>query len=96
MLLAMYLIGALLFALGGPVGISILVPIVYLMVAAGFGYLLHEWLLVFPRNPLARSLGFGLLGIAVTLTCVYNLRTYFVAWPHNPATKAAFHKSPQN
>jgi hypothetical protein len=96
MLLALFVIGAILFALGGPVTISVLVPLVYLLVAAGFGYLLHEWLQVFPRNPLARSVGFSLLGIAVALSCLYNLRAYFVAWPHNATTQAAFHKTPDN
>jgi hypothetical protein len=96
MLLILFILGAALFALGGPVTISILVPLMYLLVTAGFGYLLHEWLLVFPRNPLARSLGFSLLGIAVSLSCIYNLRAYFVAWPHNSATEAAFHKTSDN
>lgn len=91
LLLAYFIIGALLFALGGPVTISILVPIVYLVIAAGFGYFLHEWLHVFPRNPLARAVGFGLLGIAVMLTCAYDMRAYYIAWPHNRATQAAFH-----
>jgi hypothetical protein len=91
LLLAFFIIGALLFALGGPVTISVLVPLVYLLVAAGFGYLLHEWLQVFPRNPLARAVGFGLLGIVVLLTCTYELKAYYIAWPHNPATKTAFH-----
>jgi hypothetical protein len=96
MLITLFILGAALFALGGPVTISVLVPLMYLLVAAGLGYLLHEWLLVFPRNPIARGLGFSLLGIAVTLTCIYNLRSYFVAWPHNTATKAAFHKTSDN
>lgn len=92
LLLTFFIIGALLFATGGPLTISALVPIVYLFVAAGFGYLLHEWLQVFPRNPLARSVGFGLLAVAVALTCAYSLKAYFVAWPHNQATQAVFRK----
>lgn len=92
LLFASFIIGAVLFALSGPVSISILVPIVYLFVTAGFGYLLHEWLTVFPRNPLARSIGFTLLGIAVGVACAYNLKSYYVVWPHNQATESAFHK----
>jgi hypothetical protein len=91
LLFACFIIGAVLFAVGGPVTISILVPIVYLFVAAGFGYLLHEWLHVFPRNPLARSVGFGLLAVAVALTCIYELKAYYIVWPHNQATESAFH-----
>jgi hypothetical protein len=92
LLLIFFILGAVLFALGGPVTISILVPVVYLVIAAGFGYLLHEWLHVFPRNPLARSIGFGLMALAVALTCLYHVRAYYVAWPHNSATQAAFHR----
>jgi hypothetical protein len=92
LLFVSFIIGAVLFALGGPVSISLLVPLVYLFVAAGFGYLLHEWLTVFPRNPLARGIGFSLLGLAVALSCVYELKAYYVVWPHNQATKTAFHK----
>ncbi|HWT55530.1 MAG TPA: hypothetical protein VN031_00695 [Candidatus Microsaccharimonas sp.] len=91
LLATFFVIGALLFALSGPVTISILVPLMYLLVAAGFGYLLHEWLQVFPRNPLARAVGFSLLGIAVVLACAYEFKSYYIAWPHNPATEAAFH-----
>ena len=86
----LFVIGALFFALGGPVMLSILVPLVYLVVIAGVGYLLHDWLRVFPRNPLARSIGFGLVGIAIALSCAYNVRSYFVAWPHNPTTEQTF------
>jgi hypothetical protein len=96
MLIILFVVSALLLALGGPVTVSLLVPMVYLFVAAGLGYLLHEWLQVFPRNPLARGVGFSLIGVAVALSCLYNVRSYFVAWPHNTQTKVAFHKTPDN
>ncbi len=86
-----FIIGWLLIGLGGPVGLSLLVPILYVSCAAGIAYLLHEWLQVFPLNPLARSFGLSLVAIAVGLACLYNLRAYFVAWPHNSATQATFH-----
>lgn len=94
LLIGLFIVSIIFFALGGPVGYSIVMPLVYLLVAAGIGYLLHEWLRVFPRNPLARSIGFGLLSLVVALSCLYNLRSYFIAWPHNPATKTAFHNRP--
>lgn len=90
LLLALFIVGAVLFALGGPVGYSVVIPVVYLVVTGGVGYLLHEWLHVFPRNPLARSIGFGLLAIAIALNCLYGFREYFIAWPHNETTIAAF------
>lgn len=84
------LVGAILIALGGPVSLSLLVPMLFIMVATGIAYLLHEWLSVFPRNPLARGVGIGLVSLAVAISCMYNLRSYFVAWPANEATKITF------
>jgi hypothetical protein len=88
---SLFLIGAVLVALAGPVGLSLLVPILYIIAATGITYLIKEWLKVFPLNPLARGLGLGLVALAVTLACAYNLRAYFVAWPHNDNTHAVFH-----
>jgi hypothetical protein len=82
--------GLVLIALAGPVTLSFLVPLLYVTGAAGIAYLLHDWLKVFPRNPLARSLGIGLITVAVLLSCMYNLRAYFVAWPHQATTKTMF------
>lgn len=75
---------------GGPVSLSLVVPMLYITASTGIAYLLHDWLVVFPQNPLARGLGIGLVSLAVALACVYNLRAYFVAWPHNATTKTTF------
>jgi hypothetical protein len=88
------LAGTVLVALGGPVNISILMPFVYLMIAGGVALMIQQWLTVFPRNPVARWLGVGLMTFAVLLSCAYGLRTYFVAWPGAPETKAVFHNQP--
>lgn len=80
----------LLVALGGPVSFSLVVPMLYIAVATGIAYLLHDWFKTFPHNPLARGLGIGLVGICVAVSCVYNMRAYFVAWPHNDTTQATF------
>lgn len=90
-LLGMWVIGAIFFALGGPVSYSVLVPIAYLVVTGGIGYLLHEWLRVFPKNTLARATGYSVLGLVVGAACIYQLRSYFVAWPHAPSTISAYH-----
>jgi len=84
------LLGVILVALGGSVGLSLLVPLLYVSAAAGMAYLLHEWLSVFPLNPLARGLGLGLIFMAVGLASIYNLRAYYIAWPHNELTQASF------
>ncbi|HEY4964081.1 MAG TPA: hypothetical protein VIH90_05285 [Candidatus Saccharimonadales bacterium] len=85
-----FAIGTVLISLGGAVDLSILIPIVFLFIAAGLAYLLQQWLQVFPRNPIARGIGYGLIILAVTLSCVYNLRAYYVAWPHNPTSQSVF------
>jgi hypothetical protein len=89
-LVSFFAMGVVLVGLGGPVGLSLLVPILYLAAATGLAYLLRDWLTTFPLNPIARSLGLGLIILAVCVSCVYNLRGYFVAWPHNQTTKATF------
>jgi hypothetical protein len=90
LIITFFLLGAILVALQPTVGFSLLVPIVYLVAVAGIAYLLHEWLGVFPRNPLARGVGIGIISLLVAVSCIYNLRSYFVAWPHNIGTKHTF------
>lgn len=90
LLFGLGLVSALLFSLGGPVNYGVIVSLWYILAAGGLGYLLREWLHVFPRNPLARGAGYGLISLALALSCIYNLRSYFVAWPHNPTTIASF------
>lgn len=87
-------VGSILITIGGPVTIAILLPFVYLVIASGVALMLQQWFTIFPRNPFARSLGTTLLIIAVAASCFYNLTNYFVAWPHAPATKAAFQQRP--
>lgn len=81
-------LSGLLIGLGGMVRLSILMPIVYLIATAGTAYALHFWLRTFPRNPIARSFGISLMGCLVLLAAFYNLKLYFVVWPHNPDTQA--------
>ncbi len=94
MLGSFFIVGAILIALAGPVGLSVLVPLLYVVAATGVAYLLHEWLQVFPLNPIARGVGLGLVTLAVVLACTYNLRAYFVAWPHNKTTQTVFRYHP--
>lgn len=85
-----WLAGTAIVALGGPVARSLILPIVFVLAIGGLGYLLHLWLKVFPRNPLARAFGIGLVALVVAFAVAYNLRNYYVAWPHNQATRAAY------
>jgi hypothetical protein len=89
-LLSFFLLGAVLISLGGPVTISLVVPIVYICAATGVALLIHQWLQVFPINPVARALGIGLVAVVISLSSLYNVRSYFVAWPHNTETQKTF------
>ncbi len=90
LLLAMLVIGSVVIAFAGPVNITLIMPIVYIVVAAGITLMLQQWFTVFPRNPLARSLGTSVISIAVLLTAFYHLNHYFIAWPNAPETKEIF------
>lgn len=87
---SMSAVAALLIAISPVIHFSLLVPFTYAIIVGGMAFILHQWLKVFPRNPLARSLGIGLIAILVLAASAYNLRSYFVAWPHNTDTRAAF------
>lgn len=90
-LLLVYLVlGIVLAALGGIVGLSAVIPVIYLVAAAGMAYVLHFWLKRFPRNMFARFFGIALLAGVLGLSCVYNVTQYFVAWPHNPEVSAIY------
>jgi hypothetical protein len=90
MVAAILAVGTVLVALGGAVSISILIPFIYLLVAAGMGLLMDRWQAVFPRNVIAQAVSVVLISIAVITVSWYGLRHYFVAWPNAPATKQVF------
>lgn len=93
--LAIYsLLTFLLIAAGGPVTRALALPLVYIIALGGIAYLLHTWLRRFPKNPVARQVGILLITVATVLTCAYNLRHYFVAWPHSSDTRAVFEVKP--
>lgn len=86
------MIGSTLIALGGPVSITLLLPFIYLIITAGITYMLNEWFLVFPRNPIARTIGISLITIAVLLTGFYHMNRYYIAWPNAAQTKEAYQR----
>jgi 4-amino-4-deoxy-L-arabinose transferase-like glycosyltransferase len=83
-------LGWILVALGGSVSLSVLLPFIYLVIAGGVGLFIDSWIGIFPRNPIAKALGAGLVGLAVTIACIFQLRSYFIAWPNNTETRAVF------
>lgn len=82
----------LLIGLGGPVAISALVPLLYIAIAGGLQVLVKRWQVVFPRNPVAQLAGITLVFIVVSFSVLYQVRAYYVAWPHNDATRQIFRR----
>lgn len=91
LLAGLAILGSIVIAItNNTIPITVLVPFVYVIVAVGASYLIGLWLTVFPRNPIARSLGIGMFAIIIAMTCAYNLRSYFVAWPQARVTRDAY------
>jgi hypothetical protein len=83
------IVSIILIGLGG-VTYASLIPLRYLFIASGLSNLLSQWLTVFPRNPIARISGISLICIMLFFSVLYQTRSYFVAWPHDPATRQTF------
>lgn len=94
LILACVVLGSILVSLGGMVSITILLPFVFLLVAGGLNFMIEQWFMVFPYNPLARNLATLLIFLAVGITSFYHLNRYFVAWPQAPATKVVYRHQP--
>jgi hypothetical protein len=88
------LIGSILVALGGPISMALLIPFLYLLVTAGMTFMLQQWFTVFPRNPIARTIGTSLLSLAVLVTVFYHVNHYFIAWPNAPAVRQTYDNEP--
>lgn len=88
--LAMIAYAGILAVLSGAEFLILALPFIYLLVADGISYVLSEWLAVFPRNPIARSVGISIVIVAVFVSALYNLTSYYVAWPHTNEAKTHF------
>jgi len=84
------LLAIVLISLGGTVGYACLVPLLYLFISRGIDQLLKRWTTVFPRNPIARFTGVVVVCVMLFFSALYQVRAYYVAWPHAPATRQAF------
>lgn len=81
---------AALMTLGSPVTFSIIMPFVYIVAAAGIVWLTGQWFTVFPRNPIARGIGWTLISLVVVVVCTFHLTHYFRGWPQAAATHEAY------
>lgn len=70
--------------------LSLIIPTLYVFISGGITYLLKEWYTVFPKNPIARSVGTTTVTVLVVLICFYHVNRYFIAWPLNTQTRGAF------
>lgn len=84
------IIAWLLIAFSNTVHIVIILPLIYLTVAAGIMFMLQQWYSVFPKNPIARSIGVVLLSLVIGISIFYNINRYFIAWANSPVTRAVF------
>jgi len=95
LLIVILVFGTILVGVSGQLqNLTMLLPFVYLIVAAGVTLMLQQWFTVFPRNPIARNIGLGLIVAAVLAACAYQLLNYFVAWPNNPDTRVVYSIKP--
>lgn len=88
------ILGSILVAIGGPTSIALLLAPVYLLITSGMTFMLQQWFTVFPRNPIARTIGTSLLTIAVLTTVFYQISHYFIAWPNTPSVRQTFTHQP--
>lgn len=75
---------------GGPVGMVSILPIIYLLIAGGIAFMLTQWFVIFPRNPLARSIAMTVMSALVIVVTIYQTTNYFVAWANSPDTRSTF------
>ncbi len=90
-----YLAGAVVLSiilnlLGGSATIVMLIPLIYLVIAGGIYYLLDQWMTIFPRNPIAQTIGVGLVCIVAGFSVYYHTQAYYIAWPQAPETRQVY------
>lgn len=89
-LILFFAVTVLLLTVSTTVVIGLLIPAVFLIITAGITFFLQQWMTVFPKNPVARSIGFVLILSAISISVLFQLKSYYVAWPLAPATKATY------
>lgn len=72
------------------VPITVLFLPLFALIADGIAFMLQQWFTVFPKNPFARVVATTAMSLAVLFASFYHINHYFIAWPQNPATRAAY------
>lgn len=91
--------GLILFSLVvlGGIPVTVLFLPLFVLIADGIAFLLQQWFAVFPKNPFARVVATTALSLSVVFVSYYHINHYFIAWPQNPAVRAAYsHQLPPN
>lgn len=88
--ISIFLLTFVLMAIGSSISFTVIIPFVYLIIAAGVSQLIDIWLQTFPRNPIARTVGWMSIVTVVCLACAFQVTHYFVGWPDAAATRDIF------
>lgn len=67
-----------------PIDSIVLLPFLYVLVAAGIVMLLTQWYEIFPRNPIARLTAFIPTAFLLLAVVWYHQQRFFIAWPQSP------------
>jgi hypothetical protein len=70
--------------------VSICLPAIALLDAAGLRYLAGKWFRVFPLNPLARAFALILITLLLLGQLAFGVRYALLAWPHNVETRKIY------
>ncbi|HYF96918.1 MAG TPA: hypothetical protein VD947_02655, partial [Patescibacteria group bacterium] len=89
-LFTLFILSLILTLVNGVFYISLVLPIMYLIAVIGVTYMIDQWLVIFPNNPLARWLGISMVCIAVVMAVAYNIERYFIGWPKSEAYHQVF------
>lgn len=89
--ISIFIITTVLIAMGSGISFTVILPFAYIIIAAGLSNLLGRWFTVFPRNPIARTIGWGSIGVVMVLAISFHLNHYFIGWPHAKATDSVYH-----
>lgn len=75
------ILSALLILANGVTYVSVILPLLYILIALGITYLTDQWMIIFPSNPLARSFGLVVVGLVIFVVCTFHVERYFIGWP---------------
>ncbi|MCE7936688.1 hypothetical protein DYH10_02785 [Candidatus Saccharibacteria bacterium CPR2] len=75
-----------------PTSFVILIPLFYILATSGASTLLGQWYGIFPKNPIARTVGIIPFALLLATVFYYHHQRYFVAWPQTPEVRQEFHE----